>query len=111
MQKYDFYCEEALSGKTPIKKVFESDTLLAFHHTKPSYPLHIVLVPKKHIPDFVSIEDQDLPFLLEVQKVVALIAKDRNLSKEGMKLITNMGTYQDTPHLHFHVISGARIHP
>lgn len=55
--KFDFYCEEALSGKTPIEKVYESDRVLAFFHTKPSYKKHIVIVPRKHIKDLVSLED------------------------------------------------------
>ena len=46
----DFYCDEALSGHTPIKKVAETDNVLAFYHTKPHWPVHIVVIPKKHIP-------------------------------------------------------------
>ncbi len=45
----DFYCEEALSGRTPIDVVAESDDVLAFHHTRPTWPVHIVVVPKSDL--------------------------------------------------------------
>lgn len=50
-KKYDFYCEELFSGKTKVKTLYESDTVIAYHHTKPFYEVHIVVVPKEHISD------------------------------------------------------------
>ena len=50
----DFYCEEALSGKTHVQRVFESDNVLAFHHTRPFYPVHIVVIPKHHVDSLLS---------------------------------------------------------
>ena len=41
----DFYCEEALSGRAPINKVIETDNVLAFHHTRPFWPVHIDALP------------------------------------------------------------------
>jgi len=106
--KYDFYCEEALSGKTNIVKVFESDNVLAFNHTKPSYSTHIVIIPKKHILDLPSLTDEELSIVNEMLKVARDLSK--NLDKnQGIKLITNVGVFQDTPHLHFHLIAGEKI--
>lgn len=45
----DFYCKEALSGNTFVEIVAETDNILAFHHTKPHWSLHIIVIPKKHI--------------------------------------------------------------
>lgn len=106
---FDFYCEEAISGHTPINKVYESESVLAFYHTKPLYEKHIVVVPKKHIHDLASVEDSDLPTLNEMIKVCRDIAKDCGYEKTGAKVITNLGIFQDTPHLHFHVIAGQKI--
>ena len=103
--KYDFYCEEAMPGKTPIKKLYESNDVLAFYHTKPLYPVHIVITSKKHILDLSSFEDSDFNMLLEIMKVARDLSN--NLDKEkGIRLFTNMGKFQDTPHIHFHLISG-----
>lgn len=106
--QFDFYCEEVLSRKTKVDKVFESDTILAFHHTKPSYPVHIVIVPKKHIKDLTAISDPDLPLLSEILKVARDIVKTLDLH-QGARLLTNLGSFQDTPHLHFHLIQGKTL--
>ncbi len=106
--KYDFYCEEVFSNKTKVTKLFESENVLAFYHTKPSYSVHIVIVSKKHILDFGSIGDNDLSILDEMLRVARDLS--RNLDKnQGIRLITNMGSFQDTPHFHFHLIVGDKI--
>src|SRR5262245_45053239 len=45
----DFYCDEALSGRTPVDIVLEPDEVLAFRHTRPFWPVHIVVIPKTHV--------------------------------------------------------------
>ena len=45
----DFYCDEVLRGRTTVEKVLETENVLAFHHTRPFYPVHVVVIPKKHI--------------------------------------------------------------
>ena len=44
----DRYCDLILNGKEPVDRVHETERVLAFHHTRPSYPVHIVVVPKMH---------------------------------------------------------------
>ena len=51
----DFYCDEAISGRTPIDVVLETDDVLAFHHTRPFWPVHIVVVPKQHVPSLTEL--------------------------------------------------------
>src|SRR5690606_22876291 len=55
----DFYCDEVLSGKTPIQRQHETERVLAFHHTRPAYPVHIVVIPKLHIPSLVDFAPGD----------------------------------------------------
>lgn len=106
--KYDFYCEEAISGKTPIKKLYESDNVLAFYHTRPSYETHVVITSKKHILDLTSVSDKELIILNEILKVARDLSK--NLDKiDGIRLITNMGKVQDSPHIHFHLVTGKKL--
>jgi len=104
----DFYCEEIISGKTPVKKLYESDNVLAFRHTMPSYKVHIVIVPKKHIADLVSFTDDDLDILNEILKVARDLAKGLDKTN-GIRLVTNMGKFQNSSHLHFHLIVGEKI--
>jgi histidine triad (HIT) family protein len=99
----DFYCEEALSGNTPVQKVFESDDVLAFHHTRPFYPVHIVVIPKQHVDSLLSVSDDLLIELLEVVRRVAT-----NILEEygACRVLTNLGEYQESKHLHWHVAFG-----
>ncbi|MFP7479381.1 HIT domain-containing protein [Terribacillus saccharophilus] len=102
----DFYCEEVLNGKTPVKKVIETENVLAYHHTKPFYPVHIVAIPKKHIPSLISLEDKDNSLLLELLAVIKEVAAMVNKEHGACKVITNIGDYQDSKHLHWHIVTG-----
>jgi histidine triad (HIT) family protein len=101
----DFYCDEVLSGKTPVEIVFESATVLAFHHTRPSYPTHIVVIPKRHIPSLLDVTSEDTPLLVELVQVIQTIAAQVVQNTGACKIITNLGSYQDSKHLHWHLIS------
>ena len=105
----DFYCDEVLSGRLEIDTVLETDDVLAFHHTRPAYEKHIVVIPKEHIPSLVDLgfADEDLlaRVFAEVRKLAAAL-----LEEEGAcRVITNLGDYQESKHLHFHLVSGARL--
>ena len=102
----DFYCEEVLSGKTEVKKVFETETVLAYHHTRPFWETHIVVIPKTHVDSLLTVDNGLLVELLDVLKTVAALV----LSEKGAaRVLTNLGEYQDSKHLHFHVNSGDRV--
>lgn len=102
----DFYCEEALSGKTSIQKVLETDNVLAYYHTKPHWPVHMVVVPKKHIDSLLTLTKDDQQLLLEVIEVVKKVADDISREHGACAVLTNLGKYQDSKHLHFHVTFG-----
>lgn len=107
----DFYCDEVLSGNTPVERVFETEAVLAFHHTRPSYPSHVVVIPKRHIDSLVALSSADDMLLLEMLAVVRQVA-ERVLGRHAAcRVITNLGTYQDSAHLHWHVVSGAKQPP
>jgi histidine triad (HIT) family protein len=103
----DFYCEEVLSGKTPVTKVLETENVLAYHHTRPFWETHIVVIPKNHVRSLLTIDDNDLllDLLAAVKQVAARVVEE----KGAARVVTNLGEYQDSKHLHFHVNSGDRI--
>ncbi|MDF2571926.1 MAG: hypothetical protein K0R55_3530 [Sporomusa sp.] len=102
----DFYCEEVLSGKTPVIKVYETENVLASHHTRPFYPVHIVVIPKKHIPSLIAIEENDSYILVELFDVIKQVASQVVAENGACRVITNLGDYQDSKHLHWHVVFG-----
>lgn len=102
----DFYCEEVLSGRTKVKVVKETDNVLAYHHTRPYWPTHIVVIPKRHIGSLLTLEESDSPVLLEMIAVVREVATAVVTEKGACRVLTNLGKYQDSKHLHWHVSSG-----
>ena len=102
----DFYCDEVLSGRTAVKIVRETDNVLAYYHTRPFWPVHIVVIPKRHISSLVTLEDSDSPLLLEMLNVVREVAQEVLAEHGACRVLTNLGRYQDSKHLHWHVSSG-----
>lgn len=102
----DFYCDEALSGRTPITKVLETDNVLAFHHTRPFYPVHVVVIPKRHVGSLLTLEPEDDHLLLELLEVVRAVAGRMVAEHGACRVLTNLGQYQDSKHLHWHVAFG-----
>src|SRR5215208_5825426 len=95
----DFYCDEVLSGRTDVKIVRETDNVLAYHHTRPFWPTHIVVIPKRHIPSLLAVEESDGPLLLELIGVVREVAKEVLAEHGACRVLTNLGKYQDSKHL------------
>jgi histidine triad (HIT) family protein len=102
----DFYCDEVLSGRTAVKKVLETENVLAYHHTRPFWPTHIVVVPKRHIDSLLTLQAMDNDLLLELFDAIRKVAVDVTVETGAARVITNLGEYQDSKHLHFHVCSG-----
>ena len=105
----DFYCEMVLSGRVPVRIVAETARVLAFEHTQPTWQTHIVVIPKQHIPQLIDVEDAAM--FGEMFALMAGIIRERGFACTNYKIITNGGSYQSTPHLHFHLVSGAPLDP
>ena len=91
----------------PVNRLRETETLLAFHHPRPSYPLHILLVPKRPLRRLVDLTPADADFTADLFQAVASLVAEFDLEAWGYRLIANGGTYQEVPHLHFHLVSEA----
>jgi len=102
----DFYCDQVLSGLTPVVRVAETENVLAFHHTRPAYPTHIVVIPKRHVASLVEIAPGDEPLLLELLAVVRQVAAGVLAEQGACRVVTNLGRYQEAKHLHWHIYAG-----
>src|SRR5437763_11432860 len=105
----DWYCDEILTGRTEVDKVHETEDVLAFKHTRPSYTTHVVVIPKRHVPSFADLGSADEALLFEVIRVARTVASEMLDGQGACRVITNLGHYQDSKHLHFHVVSGERL--
>jgi diadenosine tetraphosphate (Ap4A) HIT family hydrolase len=91
----------------PGKRLYETEYLMAIGHPKPSYAVHVLLVPKKPYPSYLAIPPEELnDFMQELHRAVAVLVESLGLQDRGYRLIVNGGAYQDVPHLHFHLVSG-----
>ena len=93
----------------PVTVVAETDRVLAFEHTRPTWQMHVVIIPKQHVTRLIDVTDPTL--LAEILEVAVSIIRERGLAETNYKLITNGGSYQSTPHLHVHLVSGVPLEP
>lgn len=100
----DFYCDVAIPRREPIDVVLEDRDILAFHHTRPFWPVHIVVVPKRHVDSLLTLDDAGLASRL--LEVVQSVAADVVARHGEASVMTNLGAYQDSKHLHVHVRAG-----
>jgi histidine triad (HIT) family protein len=105
----DFYCDNVLNGRIEVDRIRETETVLAYHHTRPFWETHIVVIPKRHISSLLADDVNDI--LLELFAVIREIAADVVKKKGAARVLTNLGDYQESKHLHFHVYSGDRLKP
>lgn len=100
--------KKIIDGEIPCKKVLENETCLAFYDINPQAPIHVLIIPKKEIKDFNSLDTQTMSELLEFSHQVV---KTLGLEEKGYRLITNVGENggQEVPHLHFHLLGGAKL--
>ncbi len=103
------FCKIA-RGEIPSKKVFENDQVIVFHDIKPVAPVHVLIVPKKHVSDLLSLEqDANGPAIAwTLFQAAAEAAGKLGVDKKGFRLINNCGEDggQTVDHIHLHLIGG-----
>ena len=92
-----------MSFAIPVNRLRETNSLIAFHHPKPSYHFHVLLVPKKAVTSLRDFDSADTIFLTDLFSTVQSLVDEFQLS--AYRLIVNGGEYQEFPQLHFHLVS------
>ncbi|MCI0709977.1 MAG: HIT domain-containing protein [Chloroflexi bacterium] len=87
----------------PVDYLHQTATILAFYHPKPSYKVHILIVPRDPIDNLTSLPLDDTALLHDIFETVQILVD--KLKLERYRLICNGGAYQDIPHLHFHLVA------
>ena len=98
------FCKIA-SGEIPSKFVYEDDLCCAFNDIDPQAPVHILIIPKKHIDSLSAAEGTDAQLLAHLLLTAKKIAKEQGL-EEGYRLVINSGDFggQSVKHLHLHLL-------
>lgn len=104
----DFYCDVAIPDPGALEVVHEDERVLAYHHTRPFWQVHLVVVPKRHIASLTAACPEDEADLRALLTVVTDVARQVEREHGAAAVLTNLGDYQDSKHLHVHVHSGPR---
>ena len=96
-----------VEGKIPSSTVYEDDDILAFKDIHPARPVHILVIPKKHITSLATVSPDDAPVLGKMLAKANEIALAQG-SPDGFRVIINTGRVgqQEVPHLHMHIVGG-----
>ncbi len=93
----------------PVNRLRETQSWLAFTHPNPAYPVHILIVPKRKITNWMELPQNDPVLYAEFVALTQGMIKDFCLEAAGYRLIVNGGIHQDFPHLHIHLVAGDAI--
>ena len=96
-------------GEMNADIVYEDDKIMAFEDVNPQAPVHILIVPREHIPRLSENTDERL--LGALLKVAAQLAQRRNIAEDGYRIVVNTNRFagQSVDHLHFHLLGGRKM--
>ena len=100
------FCKIA-NGEIPSKKVYEDDRVCAFYDLDPQAPVHVLIIPKKHISSIMELDEENADVVSHVFLVAKKLAGELGLEK-GFRIVSNCGEDggQSVLHLHFHLLGG-----
>lgn len=101
------FCQ-IVNKKIPTDIIYEDDKFIVFKDIKPKAPIHLLIIPKKHIPSIQHLELEDKELIGELFLLAKKIAKEKSIAEKGYKLVFNVGRGggQIIDHIHLHLIAG-----
>ncbi len=104
------FCRIA-AGEIPVKRLYETDEVLGFADINPQAPVHVLLIPKRHIASHAHAVAEDAALLGKLMWGVGEVARQHNL-ENGYRLVINTGVDggQTVDHLHVHLLGGRAMH-
>lgn len=100
-----------IKGEIPSEKVYEDEYVLAFRDINPAAPIHILIIPKKHIDSLAHLEEEDKEYVWKIHEAMNKIAKQENILDSGYRIVVNCGkdAGQEVMHLHYHILAGQKM--
>ena len=100
-----------INKEIPSSIVYEDDKIIAFRDVNPLAPVHILVIPKKHIASLVELSEEDEALVGKIYTVINKIAKQEGIDKDGFRVVVNCGENggQEVKHLHFHILGGKKL--
>jgi histidine triad (HIT) family protein len=100
-----------INKEIPAQIIYEDEEILAFEDIKPITPVHILIIPKKHIPDLTALTEEDAHLIGRIHLVALKIAEEKGLTEKGFRLVNNCKQHggQVVYHLHYHLLGGKAL--
>ena len=100
-----------IKKEIPSSIVYEDDEILAFRDINPVAPIHVLVIPKKHIESVLELNEEDEKLVGKIYTVINKIAKQEGIDEKGFRIVVNCGEDggQEVRHLHFHIIGGKKL--
>ena len=104
------FCQ-IVAGKITSEILYQDEEVIAFRDINPRAPIHLLIIPKKHIPSLTHLSEAELPLMGHMVNVANQLAKREGISDSGYRLVINCGKEggQLVPHLHLHLLGGRKL--
>jgi len=99
------------SGKTDTELIYEDEKVVAFEDINPKAPVHMLIVPKKHIPTLNNLKMTDKELIGHIYQVAAALAEKNGIAQDGYRIVSNCNEDggQTVFHVHFHLLGGRQL--
>ena len=100
-----------INKEIPSEVVYEDEKVIAFKDINPLAPVHVLVVPKKHIETLLDVSAEDSKLIAHIYQTINKIARDNGFAENGFRVIVNCGedSGQEVMHIHFHVVAGQKL--
>ena len=100
-----------IKGESPSTLVYEDELVYAFKDINPVAPIHILVIPKKHIDSLAELSEDDEKYVWGIHKVMNKIATEQGFMENGYRVVVNCGkdAGQEVMHLHYHLLAGEKF--
>jgi histidine triad (HIT) family protein len=100
-----------VAGESPSTRVYEDDLVFAFEDINPQAPVHVIIVPRKHIPTLNDLADGDDPAVARLVRAAVTIARERGIAEAGYRTVSNVNGdgRQTVSHVHLHLVGGKQL--
>lgn len=100
-----------VAGEIPAKKVYEDERIIAFHDIQPQANVHVLIIPKKHIPTMMDVQEEDFSLIADIHRTAQQLGKEIPELAGEFRVANNCGKTagQEVFHLHYHVLGGQKL--
>ena len=106
------FCQ-IIAGKVSSEILYQDEEVIAFRDINPVAPVHLLIIPKKHIPSLAHLPEAESPLIGHMANIANQLAKREGISESGYRLAISCGEQggQEVPHLHMHLVGGRQLAP